>query len=51
MEALTGFVSAYVNGRIVTPLTAVIGLSATIGAGTTAQLGAMRINEEIDALG
>ncbi|OSC27054.1 ABC transporter permease [Mycobacterium vulneris] len=50
VEALTGFVSAYVNGRIVTPLTAVIGLSATIGAGTTAQLGAMRINEEIDAL-
>jgi phospholipid/cholesterol/gamma-HCH transport system permease protein len=50
VEALTGFVSAYVNGRIVTPLTAVISLSATIGAGTTAQLGAMRINEEIDAL-
>jgi phospholipid/cholesterol/gamma-HCH transport system permease protein len=50
VEALTGFVSAYVNGRIVTPLTAVIALSATIGAGTTAQLGAMRINEEIDAL-
>jgi phospholipid/cholesterol/gamma-HCH transport system permease protein len=50
VEALTGFVSAHVNGRIVTPLTAVISLSATIGAGTTAQLGAMRINEEIDAL-
>ena len=27
-----------------------IGLAATIGAGATAQLGAMRINEEIDAL-
>jgi phospholipid/cholesterol/gamma-HCH transport system permease protein len=27
-----------------------IGLAATIGAGTTAQLGAMRISEEIDAL-
>nr|WP_077079485.1 ABC transporter permease [Mycobacterium numidiamassiliense] len=50
VEALTGFVSAYLNGRIVTPLTAVIALSATIGAGATAQLGAMRINEEIDAL-
>jgi phospholipid/cholesterol/gamma-HCH transport system permease protein len=48
--ALTGFFSAYFNGRIICPLTAVIGLSATIGAGTTAQLGAMRINEEIDAL-
>jgi len=50
VEALTGFVSAYFNGRVVTPLTAVIALSATIGAGTTAQLGAMRISEEIDAL-
>ena len=27
-----------------------IGLAATIGAGATAQLGAMRISEEIDAL-
>ena len=27
-----------------------IGLAATFGAGVTAQLGAMRINEEIDAL-
>jgi phospholipid/cholesterol/gamma-HCH transport system permease protein len=32
------------------PLVAGIGLAATIGAGATAQLGAMRINEEIDAL-
>jgi phospholipid/cholesterol/gamma-HCH transport system permease protein len=31
-------------------LTAAIALAATIGAGATAQLGAMRINEEIDAL-
>jgi phospholipid/cholesterol/gamma-HCH transport system permease protein len=50
VEALTGFVSAYVNVRIVAPLVAGIGLAATIGAGATAQLGAMRINEEIDAL-
>jgi phospholipid/cholesterol/gamma-HCH transport system permease protein len=50
VEALTGFASAYVNVRIVTPVIAGIGLAATIGAGTTAQLGAMRINEEIDAL-
>ena len=27
-----------------------VALAATIGAGATAQLGAMRINEEIDAL-
>ncbi|MDF2826604.1 MAG: hypothetical protein K0R68_4012 [Mycobacterium sp.] len=50
VEALTGFLSAYFNGRVVIPLAAVIGLTATIGAGATAQLGAMRISEEIDAL-
>lgn len=50
VEALTGFASAYFNVRIAAPLTAGIALAATIGAGATAQLGAMRINEEIDAL-
>lgn len=50
VEALTGFASAYFNVRIVAPLTAEFALAATIGAGATAQLGAMRINEEIDAL-
>jgi phospholipid/cholesterol/gamma-HCH transport system permease protein len=50
VEALTGFFSAYVNVRIIAPAVAGIGLSATIGAGATAQLGAMRIAEEIDAL-
>ena len=50
VEALTGFISAYVNVRLIAPLVAGIGLAATIGAGATAQLGAMRINEEIDAL-
>jgi phospholipid/cholesterol/gamma-HCH transport system permease protein len=50
VEALTGFTAAYLIVRIIAPLTAGIGLAATIGAGTTAQLGAMRINEEIDAL-
>jgi phospholipid/cholesterol/gamma-HCH transport system permease protein len=50
VEALTGFVSAYVNVRIISPVTAGIALAATIGAGATAQLGAMRISEEIDAL-
>jgi phospholipid/cholesterol/gamma-HCH transport system permease protein len=49
-EALTGFASAYFNVRLIAPLTAGIALAATIGAGATAQLGAMRINEEIDAL-
>jgi phospholipid/cholesterol/gamma-HCH transport system permease protein len=50
VEALTGFASAYFNVRLIAPLVAGIGLAATIGAGATAQLGAMRINEEIDAL-
>ncbi|MEU2013874.1 ABC transporter permease [Nocardia sp. NPDC019302] len=50
VEAFTGFLSAYVNVRVVAPVTAGVGLAATIGAGTTAELGAMRISEEIDAL-
>lgn len=50
VEALTGFASAYFNVRVIAPLTAEIALAATIGAGATAQIGAMRINEEIDAL-
>lgn len=50
IEALTGFGSALFNVRLVAPLTAAWAMSATIGAGATAQLGAMRINEEIDAL-
>ncbi|WP_123024369.1 ABC transporter permease [Mycolicibacterium stellerae] len=50
VEALTGFTSAYLNVRIIGPLVTGIGLAATIGAGATAQLGAMRIAEEIDAL-
>jgi phospholipid/cholesterol/gamma-HCH transport system permease protein len=50
VEALVGFASAYFNVRLIAPLTAGIGLAATIGAGATAQLGAMRISEEIDAL-
>ncbi len=50
VEALTGFVSAYLNVRIIGPVTSGIGLAATIGAAATAQMGAMRISEEIDAL-
>lgn len=50
IEALTGFLSAFINVRIAAPVIAGIGLAATFGAGVTAQLGAMRINEEIDAL-
>jgi phospholipid/cholesterol/gamma-HCH transport system permease protein len=50
VEALTGFGSAYFNVRLSAPIAAAVALAATIGAGATAQLGAMRINEEIDAL-
>ncbi|MHA3021759.1 ABC transporter permease [Mycobacterium sp. BMJ-28] len=50
VEALTGFASAFANTRLITPSTGAIAFAATIGAGATAQLGAMRINEEIDAL-
>ena len=48
--ALTGFVSAYLNTREIAPLVAGLALAATVGCGFTAQLGAMRISEEIDAL-
>jgi phospholipid/cholesterol/gamma-HCH transport system permease protein len=50
VEALTGFASAFFNVRLIAPATTAIALAATIGAGATAQLGAMRINDEIDAL-
>src|SRR5258708_6545806 len=49
-SAFTGFVSAYSNPREIAPLVAGLALSATVGAGFTAQLGSMRINEEVDAL-
>jgi phospholipid/cholesterol/gamma-HCH transport system permease protein len=50
VEALTGFITAYFNTRSIAPLVAASALTATLGAGFTAQLGAMRISEEIDAL-
>ncbi|MFP5218733.1 MAG: MlaE family ABC transporter permease [Actinomycetes bacterium] len=46
----TGFISAYFNTRVLAPIIAAIALSATVGCGFTAQLGAMRVSEEIDAL-
>lgn len=47
---LNGFISAYFNTREIAPLVAALALSATVGSGFTAQLGAMKINEEVDAL-
>ncbi|WP_040405992.1 MlaE family ABC transporter permease [Amycolatopsis nigrescens] len=49
-SAFAGFISAYFNTREIAPLVAGLALSATVGCGFTAQLGAMRISEEIDAL-
>jgi phospholipid/cholesterol/gamma-HCH transport system permease protein len=49
-SAFSGFVSAYFNTREIAPLVSAIALAATVGCGFTAQLGAMRISEEVDAL-
>ncbi|MBE1531578.1 MlaE family ABC transporter permease [Actinomadura algeriensis] len=48
--AFTGFVASYFNTREIAPLVSALALSATVGCGFTAQLGAMRISDEIDAL-
>lgn len=48
--AFAGFISAYFNTREIAPIVAGIALAATVGCGFTAQLGAMRISEEIDAV-
>ena len=50
VEAFTGFFAALVNVRVAAPVVTGIALAATVGAGATAELGAMRISEEIDAL-
>ncbi|MCK4177914.1 MlaE family ABC transporter permease [Aciditerrimonas ferrireducens] len=49
-QAFTGVISSLANTREITPLVAGVALAAQVGAGFTAQIGAMRISEEIDAL-
>lgn len=49
-EDLIGFLSAFANVREITPLAAGIIFAAQIGANFTAELGAMRISEEVDAI-
>lgn len=49
-EAYVGLVASFANTREITPLIAGVALAAQIGAGFTAEIGAMRISEEIDAL-
>jgi len=50
VEAVTAGAAALVNVRIVAPVVTGQALASTVGAGSTAQLGAMRISEEVDAL-
>src|SRR3954471_24350550 len=49
-ESFTGLVASWANTREVTPLIAGVAFAAQVGAGFTAELGAMRISDEIDAL-
>jgi phospholipid/cholesterol/gamma-HCH transport system permease protein len=50
VEAFTGFFAALINVRIGAPVIGGILMASIIGAGHTAEIGAMRISEEIDAL-
>jgi phospholipid/cholesterol/gamma-HCH transport system permease protein len=49
-EAFTGLVSSWANTREITPLVAGVALAAQVGTSFTAEIGAARISEEIDAL-
>lgn len=49
-EAFVGLISSFANTREITPLVAGVALAAQVGCGYTAELGAARISEEIDAL-
>ncbi|WP_232680171.1 ABC transporter permease [Nocardioides sp. R-C-SC26] len=50
LAPLTGFISASVNTRELAPLIAALALGAQVGCRFTAQLGSMKIHEEVDAL-
>ncbi|MDT7625437.1 MAG: phospholipid/cholesterol/gamma-HCH transport system permease protein [Pseudonocardiales bacterium] len=50
VDALTGFITGYINVRLGAPLIAGVALVSTVGAGFTAEIAAQRISEEIDAL-
>jgi phospholipid/cholesterol/gamma-HCH transport system permease protein len=50
MAPLTGFVAAAVDTRELAPLVAALAFAAQVGCRFTAQLGSMRLHEEIDAL-
>ncbi|MEV6556828.1 ABC transporter permease [Nocardia sp. NPDC051756] len=50
MGPLVGFISSFANTRELAPLIAAIAFAAQAGCRMTAEIGAMRISEEIDAL-
>ncbi|TXL57390.1 ABC transporter permease [Aeromicrobium terrae] len=50
LAPLVGFISGYANTRELAPIVVALAFAARIGCGYTSRLGAMRINEEIDAL-
>lgn len=50
LAPLTGFISASANTRELAPLIAALALASQVGCRFTAQLGSMRIHEEVDAL-
>ncbi|MEV0251534.1 ABC transporter permease [Nocardia sp. NPDC050712] len=47
---VTGVVSAFANTRELAPIAAAVGFAAQAGCRMTAEIGAMRISEEIDAI-
>ncbi len=50
LAPLTGFISASANTRELAPLVAAVALASQVGCRFTAQIGSMKINEEVDAL-
>ncbi|GAB4586223.1 MlaE family ABC transporter permease [Nocardia sp. IFM 10818] len=50
LGSVTGVVSAFANTRELAPIAAAVGFAAQAGCRMTAEIGAMRISEEIDAL-
>src|SRR5690606_26367548 len=49
-QSFMGLVGSFANVREITPVIAAVALAAQCGSAFTAELGAMRISEEIDAL-
>ena len=50
LAPLTGFISASANTRELAPLIAALALASQVGCRFTAQIGSMKIHEEVDAL-